>query len=76
MTPKKYKCVFRLRDANIWNHIHVTLPIGDTEGIFVNKVSSGNCLRMPLTMMRNFVIDNTHMKVELFINDVTESVTL
>ena len=72
MTPKKYECVFRLVDANSLSHIRVTLPIGDTEGIFSEKIGSGNCFRMPLNVMRNFVIDNMYMNVELRINDVTE----
>jgi acetone carboxylase gamma subunit len=72
LTSKKYKCVFRLVDANSLSHVRVTLPIRDTEGVFSEKISSGNCFRMPWNMMRNFIIDNTYMKVELCINDVTE----
>jgi hypothetical protein len=76
MTHKKYECVFRFGDANGLNHIRVTLPIEDTEGTFLDKIKSGNCLRMPLNMMRNFIVDNTDMNLELFINDVTESTSL
>ena len=72
MTPKKYECTFRSVDANNFSHIRVTLPATDTERTFSEKIGSGNCFRMPLNVMRNFIIDNMYMKVELRINDVTE----
>jgi hypothetical protein len=76
ITPKKYECVFRLVDANSLNHIRVALPIRDTKGIFLEKIGSGNCFRMHLKVMRNFIIDNMYMNVELHINDVTECTSL
>lgn len=76
MTPKKYNCVFKLKDAKDFSHIRVTFPISDTDELFLEKISSGKCFRMPVIVMRNFIIDNMRMDVVLSINDVTECTSL
>jgi hypothetical protein len=72
LTRRKYESAYKLDGANSKDHIRMTVPVPLTDDKSACSLLSGKCFRIPVNMIQHFIQDR-HINLMIFINDVTKS---
>jgi hypothetical protein len=72
LTRRKYESAFKLDGANGNDRIRMTAPVPVTHDESACSLFFGKSFRIPGNMIQHFIMDR-HIKLTIFINDVTKS---